>query len=67
MRPANGKKLGVLLLIALCGFLFIRSQRFLSRAAASSGDMEKESGLYLPEVPYLKFLSLGHDGLMADL
>lgn len=67
MRRVNRAAWAVLLLILLCGFLLVRSQRSLTRAAAAAGEMEKEGDLYLPEVSYLKFISLGHDGLMADL
>jgi tetratricopeptide (TPR) repeat protein len=54
-----------LLLIVFCGVLLIHSRRYLDRASVSLE--EKESDLYLPEVPYLQFISMGHDGLAADL
>lgn len=67
MRPGNKAKWVVLILVVVCGFLVVRSGRHLSRLSAPADGMEKESDLYLPEVSYLKFISLGHDGLMADL
>lgn len=67
MKPINKKKWWLLLFIVICGILLIRSQQWLSRASSSVEDTTKESDLYLPEAPYLKFISMGHDLLIADL
>lgn len=65
MKSIDLKKLSILFLIILCGVVINLSQRFLSHTSGSLD--EKESDLYLPEVSNLKFLSLGHDGLISDL
>ncbi len=66
-RTGNRAKWPVLVLVVVCGFFLVRSGEFLSRGSMGAGGMEREGDLYLPEVSYLKFISLGHDGLMADL
>ncbi|MCP4219984.1 MAG: hypothetical protein GY765_35460 [bacterium] len=53
------------LVVLVCGVLLVVSHRNLERATRSP--MEKEKPLYMPEVSYLKFISLGHDMLIADV
>lgn len=57
----------LLLLILVCGFLLIVTQQALMRANNREGERETERDLYLPEPGYLQLVSMGHDGLMADL
>lgn len=59
------KRFIILVLLLVCGTLLFLSQRHLSRGTVEG--VAKEGDLYLPEPSYLKFISLGHDGLVADL
>jgi tetratricopeptide (TPR) repeat protein len=54
-----------LMVILIGGFLLILSQQFLSRF--QKDPLRKERDIYLPEAGYLRFISLGHDGLVSDL
>lgn len=65
MKPTARGKLLILVLIAVCGFLFVWSQGRLSRAVQT--EAAREGDLYLPEAPYLQFISMGHDMLISDL
>jgi tetratricopeptide (TPR) repeat protein len=55
--------LPVILLVS--GVALIWSQQYLGRYREAP--VQKERDLYLPEAGYLKFVSLGHDGLVSDL
>ncbi len=55
---------GVLVLILICGFAWKASQESLSHIPDYQPD--SESDLYLPKAEYLKFISLGHNGLVSD-
>lgn len=67
-KKAKTARLVILfLLILVCGFLLIISQQALMRANNKGGEWETERDLYLPEPGYLQLVSMGHDGLIADL
>ncbi|MCP5054932.1 MAG: hypothetical protein GY940_47640 [bacterium] len=55
----------ILLLIVVSGLLLIASEGYLSRTQPDAPGGERD--LYLPEVNYLKFISLGNNELIADL
>lgn len=57
----------LLLVIVVCGFLLTSSRQALVRSKAQGGEWQTERDLYLPEPSYLKLVSLGYDGLIADL
>jgi tetratricopeptide (TPR) repeat protein len=67
------KQFLILVLILFCGYLLITSRQHLNRyhhtpiTGLESSNFSQEGDLYLPEAPYLKFISLGNDGLVADL
>ncbi len=65
MKP----KFIVLLVVICCGILLVSSRFRLehARAARMEQTAAGEPDIYLPEVSYLKFISLGHDGLVSDL
>ena len=58
-------KVRILIFIVICGFLLALSKSFLSNA--NSHKIKRERDLYLPELKYLKLISLGHDALISDL
>lgn len=66
-------RLLILAVIMASGFLVIRMRGHLAEpgryeAAHTDGRrVTPEADLYLPEASYLKFISLGHEGLIADL
>jgi len=51
--------------IVIVSLLLLYSQSYLSEF--KKNDLSVEGDIYLPEVSYLKFISLGFDGLIADL
>lgn len=53
-----------IIIIILLSIMLV-SQYYLS--IEKKIELKEESDLYMPEVPYLKFISLGFDGLIADL
>jgi tetratricopeptide (TPR) repeat protein len=55
----------LLVLIVGIGLVFITSKDYLNRHRSESNNNEQD--LYLPEANYLKFISLGHTGLVSDL
>jgi tetratricopeptide (TPR) repeat protein len=65
MPNKNIKNILLLVLIVACGYVWNTSQDFLSRGNNTAS--EREEDLYLPETGYLKFISLGHNGLVSDL
>ncbi len=60
----NLKKIIWLLFFVLLLVIVIESQNYLSKEKKI--ELEEEAELYLPEIPYLKFISLGFDQLIAD-
>ncbi len=67
MRTGNKGQFFLLLLLAAAGVMLVVSRRGLERANPGPGQGAEERDLYLPEAGYLKLVSLGHDGLLADL
>ncbi len=68
MKPQTRNNLLILIAIIAAGILFIHARQTLTTLnTAETSHMEKEHELYLPDASYLKYISMGHDGLIADL
>lgn len=67
MKKENPVRLLVLALILLAGGFIHFSQRALSYHRDAAAEIDHEEDIYLPDTSYLKFISLGHDNLIADV
>lgn len=54
----------ILIAVLVFGFFLVVSRAYL---AQNQAEFKRERDLYLPEANYLKFIALGHDGLVSDL